>query len=48
MELMDIDNGYFMVKFDHEKDCEKFLSGGPWMLFYHYLVVREWSSRFFS
>lgn len=46
MELMDIDSGYLIVKFNHEKDHEKILSGGPWMLFDHYMVVREWSPKF--
>lgn len=48
MEVMDIDNEYFMVKFDHSDDRERALCGGPWMLFDHYIGVRRWSPNFHS
>lgn len=35
-ELMDVDHGYYMVKFDLEEDREKVIGGGPWMIFDHY------------
>ncbi|KAJ6929058.1 hypothetical protein NC652_013047 [Populus alba x Populus x berolinensis] len=34
-ELMEVDNGFFMVKFDLEEDRAKVISGGPWMVLDH-------------
>lgn len=45
---MDVDNGFFMVKFDLEADREKVIEGGPWMIFDHYLAVSNWSPNFVS
>lgn len=45
-DLMGVDRGYFMVKFDLEADCEKVIGGGPWMIFDHYLAVSKWSPDF--
>lgn len=38
-DLMDVDNGFYMVKFDLMEDREKVIVGGPWMVFDHYLAV---------
>ena len=35
-----------MVKFDSMVDREKVICGGPWILFDHYLAVKEWSPEF--
>jgi len=35
-----------MVKFDQSDDKEKVIFYGPWMIFYHYLVVSHCSSEF--
>ncbi|KAH1121585.1 hypothetical protein J1N35_004745 [Gossypium stocksii] len=32
--------------FASKKDYKKVLIGGPWMIFYHYLVVQPWSKDF--
>ena len=45
-ELRDIGHGFYMVKFDVEEDRWKVISGGPWMVFDHYLTVRTWSPDF--
>jgi len=45
---MDIDNDFFMVKFDLIDDRAKVINGGPSMLFDHYLAVRNWSPEFVS
>ncbi|MBA0877108.1 hypothetical protein Goshw_027734, partial [Gossypium schwendimanii] len=37
--IMDIENGYFLVKFQNKLDCEKALSEGPWTIFGQYLTV---------
>ena len=47
-EIMDNDNGFYMVKFDQATDKEKVITGGPWMIFDHYLVVTHWSPEFAS
>lgn len=38
-DILDVDDGYFMVKFDLHYDKDKVTGGGPWMLFDHYLCV---------
>jgi hypothetical protein len=40
-KLMNVDNGFFMVKFDLADDRAKIINGGPWMLFDHYLAVHN-------
>lgn len=45
---MDNDNGFYMVKFDLAADKEKVITGGPWLIFYHCLVVSHWSPKFAS
>ena len=45
-DIIDLDYGFFLVKFDEEVDRSKVVEGGPWMLFDHYLAVRTWSRDF--
>lgn len=47
-EIMDNDNGFYMVKFDQEADKDKVVTGGPWMIFDHCLAVTYWSPEFAS
>lgn len=47
-DLLDIDNGFYMVKFDIAADRTKVMEGGPWMIFDHYLAVSTWSKEFLS
>lgn len=47
-DILDVDNGYYMVKFDLQADKDLVMSGGPWMLFDHYLCVSHRSSEFAS
>lgn len=47
-DILDVDNGFYMVKFDREADREKALSEGPWMLYDHYLAVSRWTPDFVS
>jgi hypothetical protein len=47
-EIMDNDNGFYMVKFDHVADKEKVITGGPWLIFDHCLAVSHWSPEFAS
>ncbi|XP_057457271.1 uncharacterized protein LOC130748133 [Lotus japonicus] len=47
-DLLDVDNGFYLVKFDLEEDKQKVMEGGPWMIFDHYLAVSTWSRDFVS
>lgn len=38
-DMLDVDNGYDMVKFEQLADREKVVTGGPWMIFDHYLAI---------
>jgi hypothetical protein len=46
MEIIDIGNGFFMVKFDVKEDLEKAMGGSPWMIFDHYLAIHPWTPDF--
>ncbi|CAN1751192.1 hypothetical protein LINPERHAP1_LOCUS4255 [Linum perenne] len=46
IHIIDLDKGCFMVKFADEKDYFKALTGGPWMILDHYLIVHQWSPDF--
>jgi hypothetical protein len=45
-EIMDVDQGFYMVKFDMPSDREKIVMEGPWVVFDHYLAVSQWSPEF--
>ncbi|KAK7243144.1 hypothetical protein RIF29_37931 [Crotalaria pallida] len=47
-DLMDVGNGFYVVKFDAEEDREKVMVGGPWMIFDHCLSVQRWDPDFVS
>ncbi|XP_019151931.1 PREDICTED: uncharacterized protein LOC109148649 [Ipomoea nil] len=46
MELIAIDNGYFIVRFGVVKDLEHAIFEGPWMVMDHYLIVKPWMPDF--
>ncbi|KAK5792678.1 hypothetical protein PVK06_033793 [Gossypium arboreum] len=46
--LMDIGNGYYLVKFQSIDDYTKVLSQGPWMIYGQYLTVQPWTKDFNS
>lgn len=46
MEVVSVDNGYFLVKFASVDDYEFAKFGGPWMVLDHYLIVKEWMPNF--
>lgn len=45
-DILDVDKGYFMVKFDLQANKDAVTSGGPWMPFDHYLCVSQRSPEF--
>lgn len=47
-EIMDVDNGFYMVKCDLPMDKEKIMSDGQWMIFDHYLAMSQWTPDFAS
>lgn len=47
-DLLGVDNGYYMLKFDLQSDQDRVISGGPWLIFYHYLCVFNWTPEFAS
>ncbi|KAK8538824.1 hypothetical protein V6N12_034532 [Hibiscus sabdariffa] len=45
---MDIENDYFLASFWSQSDYDKAITGGPWVIFRHYLVVEPWTVDFSS
>ncbi|KAG8472190.1 hypothetical protein CXB51_036149 [Gossypium anomalum] len=45
-QLIDVENGYFLAKFQSTVDYDKLLSQGPWVIFSHYLTVQPWTIDF--
>ncbi|CAN1744110.1 hypothetical protein LINPERHAP1_LOCUS2009 [Linum perenne] len=46
LHIVDLDRNCFLVKFANEQDYFKALTGGPWMLLDHYLIVHQWDRSF--
>ncbi|KAH1114725.1 hypothetical protein J1N35_008103 [Gossypium stocksii] len=46
IQLMDLENGYYLIKFNNEDDYNKVVFGGPWVIFGQYLIVHLWSADF--
>ncbi|MBA0716990.1 hypothetical protein Golax_004840, partial [Gossypium laxum] len=46
IQLMDIENGYFLAKFQNSDDYEMVLSQVPWLIFKQYLTVQPWTIDF--
>lgn len=46
MDLIAMENNYFLVKFHSVEDYEHAQLGGPWMIMDHYLLVRDWTPYF--
>ncbi|MFQ6657919.1 hypothetical protein Gotur_027405, partial [Gossypium turneri] len=44
--LMDIENKYFLPKFQCTEDFEEVLSQGPWLIYRQYLTVQPWTKEF--
>ena len=45
-QLTDLDDGYFVVRFQRVEDLEFVLTGGPWVIANQYLVVQKWRPNF--
>ncbi|CAN1160036.1 hypothetical protein LINPERHAP2_LOCUS23068 [Linum perenne] len=46
MQVIDVDLNFYIVRFGDEKDYFRALTGGPWMILDHYLVVQQWDPTF--
>ncbi|OMO97270.1 hypothetical protein CCACVL1_04612 [Corchorus capsularis] len=47
-EMIDLDYGYYVIMFRTRATAAKILSGGPWKIMDHYLVVQRWKPNFRS
>ncbi|KAH1090183.1 hypothetical protein J1N35_017440 [Gossypium stocksii] len=43
---MDLENDFFLVRFQDKNDYNKALIGGLWVIFGRYLIVQPWSLDF--
>ncbi|CAL1377735.1 unnamed protein product [Linum trigynum] len=46
LDIMDLNNQTFLVTFNNDQDYLHALTGGPWTILDHYLLVHEWSPSF--
>lgn len=44
--IIDLGNEFYLVKFFLVDDLSFVMSGGPWMIFDHYLTIRQWHQNF--
>lgn len=44
--MVDLGNDYFLVSFSSTEDLSAVLTEGPWLIYDHYLIVREWTPNF--
>ncbi|XP_038996336.1 uncharacterized protein LOC120120897 [Hibiscus syriacus] len=44
--LIDLDNNYYLVKFENLEDYTRVLTDGAWMIYGSYLTVQPWSRNF--
>lgn len=45
-QLIDVENGYFLAKFQNKEDFERALCDGPWIVYGQYLTVQPWTVDF--
>lgn len=46
ISIIDVGNEFYFVKFHSKADYEFTLTGGPWLIFEHYLAIRKWEPKF--
>lgn len=46
LQLVDLENNYYLIKFSNSDDFMHTLTGGPWVIYIHYLIVQPWTSSF--
>ncbi|XP_061348942.1 uncharacterized protein LOC133294302 [Gastrolobium bilobum] len=45
-ELIDLDNGYLLIRFQDDNDYRHVLEEGPWIVNDHYVIVQRWRPLF--
>ncbi|KAG8483174.1 hypothetical protein CXB51_022167 [Gossypium anomalum] len=40
--IMDVTNGYYLVRFQNKDDYDMTLTQGPWKVFRHYFTIQSW------
>ncbi|KAH1072982.1 hypothetical protein J1N35_025310 [Gossypium stocksii] len=45
-DLMDLENDFYLVRFNNEEDYNRVLVGGPWVVYGQFLTVHPWSLDF--
>ncbi|RYQ79455.1 hypothetical protein Ahy_Scaffold6g108202 [Arachis hypogaea] len=46
LDVIDLGNNYYLVKFYAQEDLDATLVDGPWKIYDHYLAVRLWEPNF--
>ncbi|CAN0843762.1 hypothetical protein LINGRAHAP2_LOCUS4029 [Linum grandiflorum] len=46
LRMVDLDNEIFLASFENSLDYDHALTGGPWLILDHYLVVHTWDPSF--
>ncbi|KAL4366987.1 hypothetical protein GQ457_05G012790 [Hibiscus cannabinus] len=46
LQLIDLENNYFLVRVEDPRDYERILTEGPWTIYGSYLTVQPWSRSF--
>ncbi|KAL4386946.1 hypothetical protein GQ457_09G028280 [Hibiscus cannabinus] len=46
LQLIDLENNYYLIRVEDPRDYEKILTEGPWTIYGSYLTVQTWSRSF--
>lgn len=46
LSLIDLEQGYYIAKFELEEDFMCVISNGPWLINGQYLTVQQWRPEF--
>jgi hypothetical protein len=47
MEIIDLENDYFLIRLEDRSDVARVFEGGPWLILGHHLVIQRWHPKFF-
>jgi hypothetical protein len=47
MEIIDLENDYFLIRLEDRADVTRVFEGGPWLIMGHHLVIHRWHPEFF-
>lgn len=46
MDCVNLEKGFFLIRFSLKEDYERVLKDGPWFVGGHYLSIRNWEPNF--